>query len=126
MNDAASAPMRPICVVAACALRSRVALMRSLRCSAAPSIWTTCAPNLTPFPSGALLGRLPQVRLDDARVGPDLGGVALRDLLPVVEDDDLLRDAHDQSHVVLDEEDGDVLVQDLVDQLHQVDLLLGR
>ena len=36
--------MRPISVVAPCAARLRI----RLRCSGAPRIWTTCAPNLSP------------------------------------------------------------------------------
>ena len=39
--------MRSISVVAPCAARLRIR-MRALRCSGAPRIWTTCAPNLSP------------------------------------------------------------------------------
>ncbi len=54
--------MRPICVVAASAPRSRIDGLRSLRCSAAPSIWTTRSPNPSTPPAGALLRRQ-QIRL---------------------------------------------------------------
>src|SRR3989442_10570123 len=39
--------MRPTCGVAFCAPRSRIR-MRSLRCSAAPCIWATWNPDLSP------------------------------------------------------------------------------
>ena len=48
----------------------------------------------------------PEVRLDDPRVGADLGRRALGDDLAVVEDGDPVADAHDHPHVVLDEQDG--------------------
>ncbi len=82
--------MRPICVVATCAPRSRIDKMRSLRCSAAPSIWTTCAPNLSLIPSTILLCGLAQIGLDHPRVVANFDGRTLSDLLAVVEDDDAL------------------------------------
>ena len=72
----------------------------------------------------SLLGRgLAQVRLDDARVGPHVGGRALGDLLAVVEHGDVLGDAHDDLHVVLDQHDRDAA---LVAQLaHERGELIG-
>ena len=49
------------------------------------------------------------------------GGLALGDLLAVVEDDDVVRDAHDHLHVVLHQQDGGAGGGDLGDQV--VDLL---
>ena len=66
---------------------------------------------------------LPEVGLDDARVVAHLLRRALGDLLAVVEHGDLLGDAHDDLHVVLDEQDREVL---LVAQLaHEVGQLRG-
>ena len=48
-------------------------------------------------------------------------GLALGDLLAVVEDDDVVRDAHDHLHVVLHQQDGGAGGGDLGDQV--VDLL---
>ena len=54
----------------------------------------------------ALAGRAAaEVGLDDPGIGADLGGRALGDLLAVVEDRDPVADAHDDPHVVLDEQD---------------------
>src|SRR6202049_3687 len=118
--------MRPICVVAASAPRSRIDEMRSLRCSAAPSIWTTCAPNLSSIPSTILLCRLTQVGLDHARVVTYLDGWTLGDLLAVVEHDDALGRLHDDLHVVLDQEHRDSAPKDRRHELHELDLLLRR
>src|SRR5438309_5155171 len=49
-------------------------------------------------------GGLPEVGLDHPRVPPDLIGRALGDFLAVVEDGHVVRDAHDDPHLVLDEE----------------------
>ena len=49
---------------------------------------------------------LAQVGLDDALVALDLGRRALGDALAVVEHRDALGDAHDDAHLVLDEQDG--------------------
>src|SRR5437867_1179842 len=67
---------------------------------------------------------LPEVRLDHALVVAHVLGRTFGDLLPVVEDDDAARDPHHDLHVVLDEEDGDPLIDDLVHEAHQLDLLL--
>ena len=64
---------------------------------------------------------VPEVGLDDLGVAADDRGLALGDLLAVVEDDDVVRDAHDHLHVVLHEQDGDAGGGDLGDQV--VDLL---
>ena len=55
MPTGASAPMRPICVVAACAPHSMYVEYIPLRCSAAPSSWTTWTPNLSAGPPVAPL-----------------------------------------------------------------------
>ena len=47
-------------------------------------------------------------------------GRALGDLLAEVEHDDPVGDAHDQAHVVLDEQHGEPSVADLADQVHQL------
>src|SRR5438445_2043385 len=47
----------------------------------------------------------PEVGVEDGRVLADLGGRAVGDLAPVVEDHDAVRDVHDHAHVVLDERD---------------------
>src|SRR4051812_3277679 len=65
----------------------------------------------------------PQVGLDDPRVLADLGRRALGDLLAVVQDRDVVRDVHDHLHVVLDQEDGDVLLG--AQLLHELAQLLG-
>ena len=65
--------------------------------------------------------RRAEVGLDDLGVAADDRGLALGDLLAVVEDDDVVRDAHDHLHVVLHEEDGGAGGGDLGDQV--VDLL---
>ena len=68
----------------------------------------------------------PEVGLDDAWVRLDLGGVALGDLLAVVEHRDALRDAHDHPHLVLDEEDRDPqLVAQVPDEVGQLGRLRG-
>src|SRR5260370_21481066 len=114
--------MQAICVVAACAPRLRIPI-RALRCSAAPSIWPACAPNLSPIPSAMLLlGRLAQGGFDDLDVLADLVRRALGNLLAVVADADALRDAHHDLHVVLDQEHGSPTGPDLLDELHQLDL----
>src|SRR5437588_850942 len=72
---------------------------------------------------GLLGGAPPQVRLDHPGVALDLLRLALRDLLPEVEDRDAVGDPHDHLHVVLDQEHRDPLVADLLDQAHQRRLL---
>ena len=63
---------------------------------------------------------LPEVRLDHARVGPDLGRWPLRDLLAVVEHRDPLGDAHHDLHVVLDQQDRELeLVAHLAHEVGQ-------
>src|SRR3569833_3250491 len=70
------------------------------------------------------IGRSPQIRLDDPRIVLDLGGQTLRDLLAEVEHGDPVADAHDQAHVVLDQQDGTARVADLLAALLE-SLLLG-
>src|SRR5215212_8979955 len=52
----------------------------------------------------------PQIGLDDSRVALDLRRRPFRDLHPVVDDGHLVRYAHDDFYVVLDEEDGQVKI----------------
>src|SRR5664280_3654941 len=56
-----------------------------------------------------------QIRFDHARVVRDFLWRALGDLLAVAHADDLLRDRHDDAHVVLDDEDRDAALVDLAD-----------
>src|SRR4051812_8834455 len=64
---------------------------------------------------------LSDVGLDDARVGLRLGGRPLHELGAVVEHDDPVGEGGDEAHVVLDDDDGDVVVPaqapDRADQL---------
>src|SRR5216683_3047907 len=76
----------------------------------------------SPVPSGAFA----EVRLDDPLIPADRLRWAEGDELAVVEHRDVPRDSHDHLHVVLDEEDGDPLGEDLVDESHELDLLLWR
>src|SRR5688572_4619340 len=55
-------------------------------------------------------GIVSEVRLDHRGVGPHLRRWALRDLAPEVEHVDSIGDRHDQVHVVLDEQDREVVV----------------
>ena len=65
--------------------------------------------------------RLAEVRLDNALVRPDLGARALGDLRAVLEHGDALGHAHDDLHVVLDQEHRHVpLVADAVDERDEV------
>src|SRR5229473_2866325 len=59
---------------------------------------------------------LAEVRLDHRRVDRDLGGRALRDFAPVVEDDDTLAHADDHLHHVLDDDERDAAVVDSAEQ----------
>ena len=59
----------------------------------------------------------PEVRLDHGRIRLHLGGRAARDLPPEAQDVDVVGDAHDEVHVVLDEENGELeVVADLLDE----------
>src|SRR3712207_8249973 len=66
---------------------------------------------------------LAEVGLDDLRVLPHLGGLALGDLLAVVEHRDPLGDPHHDLHVVLDQQDREPAL--LADPLHEVGELRG-
>src|SRR5512139_2873489 len=59
---------------------------------------------------------VPEVHADHFPVLLDREGPVLRDLLPETQYDDLVRDPHDERHVVLHEEHGDAHVADLPDQ----------
>src|SRR5512139_429944 len=59
---------------------------------------------------------VPEVHADHFPVLLDREGPVLRDLLPEAQDDDLVRDPHDERHVVLHEEHGDPHVADPPDQ----------
>src|SRR5437762_3167442 len=72
-------------------------------------------------PSSVLL---PEIRLDDARVGAYLVGRPLSDHFAVVEDHDSLADPHDHLHVVFDEEYRHTRLEDLADEAHEFDLFL--
>src|SRR3989440_7103633 len=74
----------------------------------------------------APLRTFPQVGFDHPRIAADIRGLAFGDLLAVVEDDDAIRDPHHDLHVVLDQENGDPFGSDLLDQRHQLHLLLRR
>src|SRR3990170_363249 len=63
----------------------------------------------------------PQVHPDHLPVPLDGKGTVLGDFLPVAEHHDLIRDVHDERHVVLHEQDGDPPVADLGDPLAHVD-----
>ena len=67
--------MRPISVVAPCAARLRIQ-MRALRCSAAPRIWTTCAPNLSS--PGRVRPSVTKDKILDARSDDDQFDLTLR------------------------------------------------
>src|SRR5689334_16116103 len=71
------------------------------------------------------IGRYPQVRCDHLRVVPHLGGGTLGDLLSELQDHQPVAHAHDQAHVVLDEQHRHALVADGLDQRQQL-LLLRR
>src|SRR5918997_7091095 len=60
--------------------------------------------------SSVICGVLPDVRLDDARVGLRFGGRPLHELGAVVEHDDAVGESGDEAHVVLEDDDGDVVV----------------
>src|SRR5919108_2368034 len=55
-------------------------------------------------------GRLAEVGSRDVEVGADLGGSPLGEGAALVEDDDPVADAHDERHVVVDQEDARVVV----------------
>src|SRR5262249_20321278 len=67
----------------------------------------------------------PQVCVDDPRVLANLVRQALGDLLAELQHDDAVADAHDQAHVVLDEQDRDARVADAPDEFEQPVLLRG-
>ena len=69
------------------------------------------------------LALLSEVGLDHAVVRPDLVRLALGDLLAVVEHPDVLGHAHDDLHVVLDQEDRQVLL--LAELVHELGEPLG-
>src|SRR3954453_19586831 len=60
--------------------------------------------------SSVIRGVLPDVRLDDTSVGLRLGGRPLHELAPVIEHDDAVGEGGDEAHVVLDDDDGDVVL----------------
>ncbi len=67
-----------------------------------------------------------KVGLDDGGVFPDFLGRSLGDSLAVIEDEDALADAHDDFHIVLDQEDGErKAVADGKDHLHESVLFGG-
>src|SRR2546421_7309339 len=74
--------------------------------------------------SGAATGG-PQVGADNVRVRLDGGGRACGDHAAMVQHDHGVRDRHDHSHVVLDQEHGDGLVTNAIDQVGHRRLLGG-
>src|SRR5512132_1751017 len=69
-----------------------------------------------PLPPLSPSSVVPQVHPDHLPVLLDREGTILGDLLPVAHDDDLVRDLHDERHVVLHEQHGDAHVADPRDQ----------
>src|SRR6185369_1292861 len=66
-----------------------------------------------------------EVGIDHVGIGADVGGAPVADLPAVVEHDDAIREVHDDSHVVLDEDDRrPELVVDVEDEAAHVLLLL--
>src|SRR5580658_5592585 len=55
--------------------------------------------------SQSLFCKGPEVRLDDRRIRADARGRSIRDLLSVVEDDDVIGQIHHDAEVVLDEDE---------------------
>src|SRR3972149_5264729 len=81
-----------------------------------------------PYPDSTFLILSMRFSLDFPQVHPDHlpvplagKGTVLGDFLPVAEHHDLIRDVHDERHVVLHEQDGDPPVADLGDPLAHVD-----
>jgi hypothetical protein len=72
-----------------------------------------------------ILHLLTQIRRDDHRVLLDHPGRPLGDLATAIDDDNLVRDLHHQSHIVLDDEHGDTAVTDTVERLDQLGGLRG-
>src|SRR3990167_659466 len=66
-----------------------------------------------------------QVSVDHQRVAADLGRCALGDLLAVVQHDDLVGQAHDHVHLVLDQAHGLAVVHELADQIGQAHGFFG-
>ena len=96
-------------------LRRRSRPARSMRCSSG------VCPAIS---SRGVLLRGAEVGGDDGRVALDLRGRALGDLLAEVQHDDAVGDAHDELHVVLDEQHAHAaLGVDLLDQPGEVPLL---
>src|SRR6266568_1076286 len=94
-------------------------------CSASTLPYFTRSPSSSRSGPGTLDLLRAEVGFDDARVGLDRGRRALGDLLPVLQHHDVLAGAHDEAHVVLDEQDGDAAPLDLADELdEEVRLLL--
>src|SRR5690349_4404800 len=91
---------------------------------------TPCRAWMRPYSSVILsssssIDRHPQVGGVHLRIGGDLGRRAVGDLATELQHHDPVGDAHDQPHVVLDEQHGDAGVADAPDQLEEL-LLLGR
>ena len=58
--------------------------------------------------------------IDDAAMGPDLGGWAFHQQAAEIEHGDLVAQGHDRLHVVLDQQDRDAAVADPAHQVHHV------
>src|SRR3954452_8440796 len=94
--------------------------MLSMAPSAREPAGTVAVLSAVTISSVALGAGLAQVRLDHALVGADVLRPTLRDLLAAVQHGDALAHPHDDAHVVLDQQDGDLLlVPDPVDEVHE-------
>src|ERR1700751_3700389 len=67
----------------------------------------------------------PEIGADDLRIFHDLLGRAFRDLLAMVEHDDMPRHRHDRAHQVFDDDDGEPPLRQLADQRDRL-VDLGR
>lgn len=75
---------------------------------------------LLQFVAGSPTGIGAQISLNDTRVLLDLDGWPLGYFSSVFQDNDSLTDPHDQTHIVLDEEDRDALVAHVSNECHQL------
>src|SRR5690348_16504842 len=101
---------------------ARPPMITSARKAGAPAM-SFRGPTSTAWRSSSMAH--PEVGVDHALVGAHLVGPPVRDLPPVVERHDPIRDVHHHAHVVLDQRDGgSELVVDAEDEAAHVLLLL--
>src|SRR4051812_49931605 len=84
---------------------------------------STCSIVHRPHLGGAFVDLLAEIGLENHGVVADLGGSAGGDHPAEVENDDPAAPLHDEVHVMLDEEDGDVLLE-VAEQLAEITHLL--